>query len=92
MTEQEQIAHFDTFDFLCLRQAFSPAEMEEITGAAECLWENNGSESAGYFAELNARLTQLADDDRIHDIGVDLCGPDFILEVTEGNLHFGDTP
>ena len=44
------------------------------------------------FFERRPFLSRLAEDDRIYNIGVDLLGPDFILEVTEGNLQNGDTP
>ncbi len=84
MIEQEQIAHFDTFGFLCLRQAFTPEEMEEITRSAETVWEETGSESGGYFAERNACLTRLAADDRIHDPISKLLGSGYIFVGSEG--------
>ena len=43
------------------------------------------------FFERKPFMSTLADDDRIHDLGADLLGPDFILESTAGTLHVGDT-
>ena len=37
-------------------------------------------------------LSGLLDDDRIYGIGVDLLGPDFVLDQTEGRLRVGPTP
>ena len=37
-------------------------------------------------------LHSLLGDDRIYPIGESILGPDFLLTVTEGNLHVGDTP
>ena len=44
------------------------------------------------FLERRPFLSELVDDDRIYSIGVELCGPDFVLEGTSGSLHDGDTP
>ena len=41
MLSPEQKAHFDTFGFLILRQAFSPDEIEKITCEAENIWEEH---------------------------------------------------
>ena len=38
MLTPKQKEHFDVFGFLCLRQAFSPDEMAEITQAADQVW------------------------------------------------------
>lgn len=84
MNEQERAAHFDTFGFICLRRTFSPTEMEEITRAAESVWEKTGGDSGGYFAELDPVLTRLADDDRIHDPISQLLGPGYVFVGSEG--------
>jgi len=39
MVEKGQLAHFETFGFLVLRQVFSPEEMKDIIGAADEMWE-----------------------------------------------------
>ena len=87
MTEQEQAAHFDTFGFVCLRQAFSSDEMADITRAAERVWEATGSDSGGYFAERDRRLRELADDDRIHDPISRLLGPGDVVLFNQYLWH-----
>ena len=100
MLTPEQKAHFQTFGFVVLRQLFTRDEMsvikresdeifDEVRGGSPCSGQR---EAVQPFFERRPFMSKLVDDDRIYDIGVDLCGPDFILEVTEGNLHVGDTP
>lgn len=84
MFEPEQVAHFDTFGFICLRQAFSTGEMREITRAAERVWQHAGDQSGRYFAELDERLTHLADDERIHEPISKLLGPGYVFVGSEG--------
>ena len=100
MLSTEQKAHYQTFGFVALRRIFTPEEMSVIKLEADEIFEEDragqpaGKETQGVapFFERRPFMSTLVDDDRIHDIGVDLCEPDFILEVTEGNLHFGDSP
>ena len=100
MLTRGQIAHFDTFGFLVLRQLFTPGEISIIKREADEIFDEKrgGSPYSGEreavqpFFERRPFMSTLVDDDRIYDIGVDLCGPDFMLEVTEGNLYVGDTP
>ena len=54
--------------------------------------DGNETQSLQPFMERGAMLSGLVDDDRIYDIGVALCGPDFVLEGTSGSLRIGDTP
>ena len=64
MLTPKQKEHFDVFGFLCLRQAFSPDEMAEITQAADQVWreDRGGQPDDGQhqglapFAEHNPRL------------------------------------
>ena len=96
MLTSDQIAHFETFGFLVLRQLFTP---EEITimkrEAEEIYYEDRGGEpftgeetqSVQPFFERKPYLSQLVDDDRIYSIGEDLMGPDFILDGTEGRMR-----
>ena len=95
-----QIAHFETFGFLVLRQLFTPEEamimkresdeiFEEVRGGRPFTGET--WESVVPFFERRPFLSRLPGDDRIYDLAVSLVGPDPILEVTEGNLHTGNT-
>ena len=93
MLTPKQKEHFDVFGFLCLRQAFSPDEMPEITQAADQVWreDRGGQPDDGQhqglapFAELNPRLLDLAEDDRIFQVVADLLGDDFLWSGSEGN-------
>ena len=93
MLTPKQKEHFDVFGFLCLRQAFSPDEMAEITQAADQVWreDRGGQPDDGQhqglapFAERNPRLLDLAEDDRIFQVAADLLGPDFLWSGSEGN-------
>ncbi len=94
MLTPEQIAHFETFGFIFLRQAFSSQEMDKITLAAENLWdEYRCREDVGeqgihisFFAETSPVLTELIDDDRIFKSVEQLLGPEFIWVGSEGNV------
>ena len=101
MLTAAQIAHFETFGFFVLRQLFTPDEVAIMKEEAEEIFDEDrggepfeGIETQGVqpFMERKQFLSRLADDDRIYNIGVDLCGPDFVLEGTSGALRVGDTP
>jgi hypothetical protein len=96
-----QRAHFATFGFLVLRQHFTAEEMAIVKRESDEIFDEvrGGGRFAGEsweavqpFFERRPFLSALPADDRIYNIGVDLLGPDFILEVTEGNNHVGPTP
>ena len=96
-----QIAHFRTFGFLVLRQLFTPEEMSVVKRESDEIFDEvrggdrftgEAWEAVQPFFERKPFLSTLPADDRIYNIGVDLLGPDFILEVTEGNNHVGTTP
>ena len=96
-----QIAHFETFGFLVLRQLFSHEEIAIMKRESVEIFDQErggkpftGSESQVVqpFLERRPFLSQLVDDDRIYDLAVDLCGPDFVLASNAGSLHVGDTP
>jgi hypothetical protein len=96
-----QIAHFKTFGFLVLRQLFTPEEAAIMKREADEIFDEarggrpftgEKQEAVQPFFERKPFLSTVPADDRIYNIGVDLVGPDFVLEVTEGNLHVGDTP
>ena len=93
MLTPKQQEHFDVFGFLCLRQAFSAAEMAEITEAADELWrEDRGGQpddgrhqGLAPFVERSPRLLDLAEDDRIFGVASDLLGPGFLWSGSEGH-------
>ena len=101
MLTSGQIAHFETFGFLVLRQLLSQDEISIMKReSVEIFDEERGgtpyiggeSEAIQPFLERRPFLSKLVDDDRIYNIGVDLCGPDFVLASNGGALHVGDTP
>ena len=101
MLTSGQIAHYETFGFLILRQLFSAEESATVKREAEEIFEEFRAanyfdghmwEAVQPFLERKPFLSMIPEDDRIYNIGVDLLGPDFILEGTEGNLQMGDTP
>ena len=100
MLSPEQIAHFEAFGFLLLPRLLDPGEAATLKREAEEVFaEDRGGrpfpgETTEYvqpFFERRPFLFSLLDDDRIHDIGVDLCGPDFVLDQTEGRLRVEPT-
>ena len=95
-----QVAHFQAFGFLVLRNVFTPEDMntiereaneimEEVRGGAP--FEGKERQAVQPFFERRPFTNTLMDDDRIYSIGEDLLGPDFVLDQSEGNLHVGDT-
>ena len=94
MLTPEQIAHFETFGFLLLRQTLSSQEMEKITRDAEKMWEDCRQHEEvdeegihkNFFAETSPVLTELIDDDRIFKSVEQLLGPNFIWVGSEGNV------
>ena len=99
MLSAEQIAHYEAFGFLVLRRLFSAEEAALMKNEAEEIFdEDRGRPFAGEtteyiqpFFERRPFLFSLLDDDRIYDIGVDLLGPDFVLDQTEGRLRVEPT-
>jgi len=101
MLTSGQVAHFEAFGFLVLRQLFTKAEIATVKREAEDIFdelradnyfEGHMWDAVQPFLERRPFLSKIPDDDRIYNIGVDLVGPDFILIGTEGNLQMGDTP
>ena len=100
MLSPEQIAHFEAFGFLLLPRLLDPGEAATLKREAEEVFEEDrggqpfSGETTEYvqpFFERRPFLFSLLDDDRIYDIGVDLCGPDFVLDQTEGRLRVEPT-
>ena len=95
MITKDQIAHFDTFGFFVLRQAFSPEEMERMIGRYESMRESEnpriedstaGNEAAKSFDNLiekDPELAKLAEDDRIYETIDQLLGQGFIWTGSE---------
>ena len=101
MLSPEQIAHFEAFGFLLLRRLLDPGEAATLKREAEEVFDEDrggrtfAGETTEYvqpFFERRPFLFSLLDDDRIHGIGVDLLGPDFVLDQTEGRLRVEPTP
>ena len=87
-----QIAHYETFGLLLLRQIFTPAEIADITREANEIWRDdrerqpeNPYQIVVPFVEERPRLAQLPEDDRIYLPIVDLLGPDFVWGGSEGH-------
>ena len=93
MLTAQQLAHFETFGFLLLRQAFSPAEIQDIARAAEELWEEDlqsrsdepGHQHLSPFLEKRSLLARLPEDDRVYLPIGQLLGPGFVWGGSEGN-------
>lgn len=95
MITKEQIAHFETFGFLVLRQAFSPEEIERILSRYEHirLGQTPLIEEAAdgktvtrayeYVVETDPELAKLAEDDRIYETIEQLLGRGFIWTGSE---------
>ena len=101
MITAEQLAYFETFGYLVLRQAFSKEEMNAISEEFDrMLYEERQGEpfpgktrqSLYGIAEKSALLTGLVvEDDRIYETVECLFGPGFLWLCSEGNLYVGDT-
>ena len=95
MLTPEQIAHFKTFGFLVLRQAFSPEEMEKMISRYKYMSERengriidsgdgkNVTKVVDYFIEKDPELTKLVEDDRIYETIEQLLGRGFIWTGSE---------
>ena len=100
MLTSGQIAHFEAFGFLVLRQVFTTKETDVFREASLSTFQAlrgggpyTGKDEWGLpFFERDPLLTTLVDDDRIHEIPESLLGPDFFLDCTQGNLRVGNTP
>ena len=100
MLTTEQIAHFETFGFVMLRKLFTSDEMDIIAREANEIFEEvlgivpSETTERGKvepFFEHRPFLNSLLDDDRIYMVAEQLLGADFVFDVSEGNLHVGDT-
>ena len=101
MLSKDQVRHFETFGFLVLRNVFSFDEVDIMLKESDEIFSElrqgkpftaQVREAVQPFFERRPFLHSLLADDRIYSIGESILGPDFLLNVTEGNLHVGDTP
>jgi hypothetical protein len=100
MLTPQQLAHFSTFGYLVLRQAFSPHEMEDVTREFDrVLAEDRGGQAfAGQkrqavlgCVERSPILTRLIESDVIFEAVEQTMGPGFVWVGSDGNLYVGDT-
>ena len=100
MLTTEQKAHFETFGFIVMRQAFSPREMEDIGREFDDVLTQDrkglpfsGEKRQAVMGCIEKRplLTRLLDDDRIYLPIEQLLGRGFIWNGSDGNLYVGDT-
>ncbi len=100
MLSDQEIRHFETFGFICLRRLFAPEEIAEIRDAADRLWRaarGGGPDMGAYqhvapFIESSRELSRLAEDDRIYAPAEQLLGAGFVWAGSEGNKgSFNDT-
>ncbi len=94
MLTPQQLAHFDTFGFLLLRQLFTADEMAAIHQAAEASWQaerqRHGLGDQAYltlapFIEHTPALFHLPTDERIYGAIEALLGPGFLWSGSEAN-------
>ena len=92
----QQLAHYNTFGYLFLPQAFSAEEMVAFTRATEEVWEENpvaeqnGERSLIQFVEGKPLLTGIVTDDRIYPIILELLGSGFVWVGSEGHISSRD--
>ena len=95
MITPDQKAHFETFGFLFLQQAFSQDEIGDVIREAEEVLEKDPGggpraqdqpQSPSPFVELSPKLSRLAEDDRIYGTVAQLLGPHLIWAGSEGNV------
>ena len=91
MLSAQQISHFETFGFLCLKGLFTPTEMADMTDEAEALLEANPGKRTGPshqavspFVEMGTGLALLPEDDRIYKSMEQLLGEGFVWGNSEG--------
>jgi len=96
----QQLAHFDTFGFIVLRQLFAPDEMKEIIREFDAWLAQDLQEKSftgekrlavASFIENSPGLWWLPEDDRIQEPIQQILGPDFVWRGSGANLYVGDT-
>ena len=103
-TSPEQIAHFNSFGFLVLRQAFDAREVDRIRNSFEVVIARALEKEGKHRDRIDTRITvdpgfchghpdllALLEDDRIAQTVQDLVGPDTFFKGSDGHLYMGDT-
>jgi hypothetical protein len=96
----QQLAHFETFGFVVLRQLFDPGEMAGIIREFHARLDEDldGREFTGEirlavssFIENSPDLWWLPEDDRIQEPVAQILGSDFLWRGSGANLYVGNT-
>jgi hypothetical protein len=100
MLSAEQVAHFETFGFVLLRQAFSPQatadiirNFDEVLAADRHGQTFDGQKRQIVLGVIEQRplLTSLVESDLIFEAMEQLLGQGFVWIGSDGNLYVGDT-
>lgn len=100
MLTPEQIAHFETFGYIVVRQAFSPDEMTVISAEFDDVlaedrhgqaFDGEKRQAVLGFMERRPPLARLVETDLIYEAMEQLLGPGFTWVGSDGNLYVGDT-
>ena len=100
MLTAEQIAHYEAFGFLAIRQLFTAEEMDDFSHEADNVLSEDRQDRpfAGdrrhaimAFVEKSPLLTRMPVDDRVYLPVEQLLGPDLVWTASDGNLRVGDT-
>ena len=92
MLNNEQIAHFDTFGFVFIRNMLSETEINELSLYSQEIFnahkKNTGENYAQLqpFFELNSKMDKFVVDKRIFDSVNRLLGDGFLWTGSEGNI------
>jgi ectoine hydroxylase-related dioxygenase (phytanoyl-CoA dioxygenase family) len=96
----QQIAHFETFGYVVLRQLFSPEEMAAMSREFDASIKEDLQDQAfagekrlsvSPFIEKCPELWPFVEDDRIFEPMKQLLGPDFNWRGSGANLYVGNT-
>jgi ectoine hydroxylase-related dioxygenase (phytanoyl-CoA dioxygenase family) len=100
MLTPQQLAHFETFGYVVLRQAFAPDEINAISRAFDSVLDEDrggqafsGEKRQAVLGVIERRpvLSQLAESDLVYEMMEQLLGPGFVWVGSDGNLYVGDT-
>ena len=92
MLNKDQIAHFDTFGFVFIRNLLSEPEINELSLYSQEIFDehsrNTGEKYSQLqpFFELNSKMDKFVVDDRIFNSVNRLLGDDFLWVCSEGNI------